>query len=242
MKPKVVLISVGLAGAIAFAQPGPREGGERRHADALPQECLERACSDACCMLADAGYQWLYAERERSPAEIYALEGLGAFSMAIPCACCGGVALAYVLDAPPASPNPAALAVAAVSAAALPLAAGLGAIHAGHRLREFGSKGWAIGGAYAGAVVGAGLAVAGFYLADRTGDYVVGLPFYTVGGLMVPVGAVVGYNSGVVREAGLYGPGFGGRLRLPALALTSAELPDHSVEYGVKVQVAGLKF
>jgi hypothetical protein len=240
MRPIAVLVAASLAAA--FAQPAPKENGERLHADAQTQECLDRACNDACCMFADAGFQWLYAERARSPAEVYALEGLGAFSVAIPFACCGGVALAYVLDAPPASPDRAGLAVAAASAVALPVAAGFGAIGAGNRLGEFGSKGWAIGGAYAGAIAGAGLAIVGFYLAERTEDYVTGLPFYIAGGLAVPAGAVVGYNSGVVRGAGPYGPDYGGRFRLPALALTSAELRDHSIEYGVKVQLAGLRY
>jgi hypothetical protein len=242
MRTNIVMVGVGLAAAIAFAQSMPKEGEERPRADVQTPECLDRACTEACCMVADAGFQWLYAERERSLAEVYALEGFGAFSVAIPCAICGGVALAYVLDAPPASPDRAGLAVAAASAVVLPVAAGFGAIGAGRKLGEFGSRGGAIGGAYAGAVVGAGLAVAGFYLADRAGNYAVGLPFYIVGGLAVPVGAVAGYNSGTVREAGPYGPGFGGRFRLPALALTSAQLSDHSVEYGVKVQVAGLRF
>jgi hypothetical protein len=70
----------------------------------------------------------------------------------------------------------------------------------------------------------------------------VGIPFYVVGGLAIPVGAVVGYNRSVEREGGSDQPSFGARLQVPAVALTCAELPDHSVEYGVKVQLAGLRF
>jgi len=68
------------------------------------------------------------------------------------------------------------------------------------------------------------------------------IPAYVLGGLAVPVGAVVGYNLGVPRETGPFGSHYRGRVGLPAVALTSTELPDHSVEYGVKVQFAGLRF
>ena len=61
-----------------------------------------------------------------------------------------------------------------------------------------------------------------------------------LGGLAIPAGAVVGYNVGVSREAPPFH--FGSRLQMPGVALTSVRLPDHSVEYGVKVQLAGLRF
>jgi hypothetical protein len=79
----------------------------------------------------------------------------------------------------------------------------------------------------------------GAYVGSNT-DKRAGIPFYVVGGLAIPVGAVIGYNTGIKREA--LGQGFEGRLQLPAVALTSTRLPDRSVEHGVKVQLAGLKF
>jgi len=132
--------------------------------------------------------------------------------------------------------NPRAVAVAyslaLVSAAALPAAAGYGTVRVGEELIEDGSKGWAFGGAYAGALA---LGSLGF-LYRQVGGAFIG----SAAGSMV--GAVVGYNLGGRREAGGYGLGFGGRLQPPGVALTCKELPDHSVEFGMKVQLAGLRF
>jgi hypothetical protein len=136
--------------------------------------------------------------------------------------------------------------VVGLCAAVAPAIAGSGAAGVGQRLGEHGSRGWAIGGAYAGGPLALGAIVLGRKIAygrDGWRDSNLDYPFYVLGGLCIPAGAVLGYNLGVPREAaGPQRPGIGSRLDLPAVALTSVELPDHSLEYGVKVQLAGLRF
>jgi hypothetical protein len=123
------------------------------------------------------------------------------------------------------------------AAAATPVLAGYGADKVGEQLGEDGSTGWAIGGAYAGAVVGAGLVCLGTTVGRSNA---VRIPSYVLGGLAVSVGAVAGYNLGIDRAAS---PSyFGGRIEAPGVTPTSVELPDHSVGYGVKVRLAGLRF
>ena len=185
---------------------------------------------------------------ERSRAEVYTLEGLGALPGVAGCGCLaagtGFIGFAalfshlYTDD-----PNPevssiamAAVCAAAVSAAVLPAAAAYGTTKVGHELGEAGADGLAYGGAYAGALVGTGLVWLGAILGGRTSD-AVGVPFYLLGGAAIPVGAVVGYNLGAPSRSHV-----GSRFQLPALALIDTRLPDRSVEHGVKVQLAGLKF
>jgi hypothetical protein len=96
-----------------------------------------------------------------------------------------------------------------------PFGCGLGTTIAGRSKYADGN----VGGAYTGAYIGCLLPLIGS-----------------------PIGAVIGYNTGNSRETGPFGLHRRYSLELPAVALTSAELPDHSVEYGVKVQVAGLRF
>jgi hypothetical protein len=96
-----------------------------------------------------------------------------------------------------------------------PFGCGLGTTIAGRSRYADGN----VGGAYAGAYVGCLLPLIGS-----------------------PIGAVIGYNTGTSRETGPFGLHRRYRLQLPAVALIGAELPDHSVEYGVKVQLAGLRF
>jgi MFS family permease len=201
-----------------------------------------------CCLaLASAADSLSSAAPQRSRAEVYALEGLGALPGIAGCGCLaagiGYIGFAAALSqAFSEDPNPevgsvamAAICVAAVSAAALPAAAAYGTAKVGAELGESGSQGMAYGGAYAGAVVGTALALLGGYVAGRTSD-LASIPFYVVGGLAVPAGAVVGYNLGTPAKS------VGGRLQVPNVALTGVELPDHSVEYGVKVQLAGVRF
>jgi hypothetical protein len=197
-----------------------------------------------CCMLSTAEAQVPWGgESQSSRAGAYALEGLGALGGVACAAGCGGAAYvvaigAAMMDSPDAASNAmtvAGVCVAGVCAAVLPAASGYGAAKMGENLGEDGSQVWAIGGAYIGVPVGAGLFLLGALLGQRTPGAAV--PLYVLGGLAIPVGAVVGYNFGTPS----YG-GFGGRLELPAMALTGAGLPDHSVEYGVRVQLAGLKF
>ena len=105
---------------------------------------------------------------------------------------------------------------------------------------EGGSKWAAVGGAYAGVVPGVGIAYAGHRLADSRHNGWLGVPFYALAALCVPAGAVVGYNLSITRKqvSGFLEL----RLESPGLTFASVELPDHSVEYGVKVQLAGLRF
>ena len=119
------------------------------------------------CLLSVTQAQDLWGgESERSRAEVYALEGLGALGGALCCSSCGGSALlvaasllegrdfhdAIGLAAP-------AYFAAAVAAAVLPAATAYGTIKVGAKLGEGGSRGWTYGGAYAGALVGTGLAM-----------------------------------------------------------------------------------
>jgi hypothetical protein len=175
----------------------------------------------------------------------YTLEGLGALPGMAGCYCLGvGFgAIAFMNAWSGGSKKGAvfvgAVSLSAVSLALLPPTAAWGTISVGERLGEHGSRGWAIGGAYAGLAVAVGSMASGVAidnsLRHRTGRYWY-VPFLVLSGLAVPVGSVVGYNLGAPSHS------VGGRLQSPSVALTGVELPDHSVEYGVKVQVAGLRF
>ncbi len=182
-----------------------------------------------------------------SRAGAYTLEGLGALPGMAGCYCMGvGFgAIAFMNAWSGGSKKGAvfvgAVSLSAVSLALLPPTAAWGTISVGERLGRHGSRGWAIGGAYAGLAVGVGsmassVAIANYSLRHRTGRYWY-VPFIVLSGLAVPLGSVVGYNLGAPSRSHI-----GSRLELPAVALTSAELPDHSVEYGVKVQLARLTF
>jgi hypothetical protein len=188
---------------------------------------------------------------QRSRVEAYALEGLGALPGFAGCGCLavGFGAVAFMAAWGGASKGAVAGAVSLelVSVAVLPAAAAWGTVSVGERLGEHGSTGWAIGGAYTGLAAGAGAIALGAIVANSTHPRVGvttywHVPFFVLGYLAVPVGAVVGYNLGAKREPGPSRPGLGGRLELPTVALAGTELPDHSVEYGVKVQLAGLRF
>jgi hypothetical protein len=191
--------------------------------------------------------------QERSRAQVYALEGLGALGGCVGSGCLavGGVAM-FVAAGEQYSSGEQALAVVglsvlAVSAAVMPAAAGYGAANVGDRLGEYGSLAGAIGGAYVGAVVGAGLSYGLASASSQTDEPQAWTDWAhtlapVVAALAANVGAVVGYNLGAPHETGPFGSRNRGRLELPAVALTSAKRPDRSVEYGVKVQLAGLRF
>ena len=199
------------------------------------------------CLAVTANSQELWGgESQRSPAGVYALEGLGALGGGVGCGCLGvvGAVLAlvvtgYDMDQPSNTAATAAYTgVMVVSAAALPAAVGYGAATTGERLGEDGSTEWAVGGAYIAALAGAAVGALGW--AMKSEPVYVSAAF--LGGVAVPVGAVVGYNRGTGtggRSGQLH---FGSRLQLPSVALASAELPDHSVERRVKIQLAGLRF
>jgi hypothetical protein len=186
--------------------------------------------------------------QERSRAEAYALEGLGVLPGAACCGCLGyGFALAAFLidwnNDNPGLANQGWVAVAGslalVSVAAVPAAAGFGTARVGRAIGENGSTGWAIGGAYAGVPVAIGGFALGQFVGNSPGNGNESpwrFPIFVLAGLAIPTGAVVGYNLGAPSKS------VGSRLEPPAVALTSVELPDHSMAYGVKVQLAGLRF
>ncbi len=204
------------------------------------------------CLLATAAAQEPWdGESPRPRALVYGLEGLGALGGVACAGGCGGAAALVAAVASgaldpdhsgPGDQNATSYvfySIAAICAAALPAATGSGAVKAGEQLGENGSPVGAFVGAYVGMLAGIGVG-----LASRNNYYGrwMNAPLFAVVGLGVPIGAVVGYNVGGSREPGLFGSRYHGKLGLPALALTSTELPDHSVEYGVKVQLAGLRF
>lgn len=185
-------------------------------------------------------------ELPRKPrAAVYALEGLGALPGMAGCGCLavgfGAVAFISAWGGGSKGMIAGAVSLEVASLALLPVAAAWGTISVGERLGEDGSKGWAIGGAYAGLAVTVGAIALGVAVVNSTHPRVGrstywDVPFDVVGALAIPVGAVAGYNLGVPSKV------IGARLQPPAVALMSTELPDHSVEYGVKVQLAGLRF
>ena len=195
------------------------------------------------CLVAVAAAQQPGQERpQRSRAGVYVLEGLGALPGMAGCGCLamgfGIVAIVAAWGGGSKGTVAGAVSLELVSVAVLPAAAAWGTVSVGERLGEHGSTGWAIGGAYAGlplAVVAIALGV--HAMNDPHGRDIsgLGIPLYLLGGLAIPVGAVVGYNLGAPSNM------VGGRLQPPCVALTSGELPDHSVEYGVKVQLAALR-
>ena len=198
------------------------------------------------CLVATAAADLPWDVPQRPRAQVYALEGLGALGgfavcglVVVPASSGIAIYIGLLLGAPDTVPGAVVFAVAVGSAGLLAPAAALGTIGVGRQLEEDGSVGWAFGGAYAGAVVGIGLATLGFHVATRSSD-LAGVSLCVLGGLAIPTGAVVGYNLGVGRDASP--SDFGSRLELPAVALTSTERLDHSVEYGVKAQLAGLRF
>jgi hypothetical protein len=197
---------------------------------------------------------------KKSRAQVYALEGLGALGGMTGCALGGAgcylaggavVGAAWLLTVLSGSDDSGLMegwygfgrVVGGLCAATVPAVAGFGAAAAGERLGEDGSRGWAIGGAYAGIPLAVGAIALGRWISyDRDGwrtsdlDY----PFYVLGGLCIPAGAVVGYNLGPKPTTASHA--FEDRILLPGAVLTSTRLPDHSIEYGVKVQLAGLRF
>lgn len=203
------------------------------------------------CLAAAAAAQQLRQEApQRSRARVYVLEGLGALGGTLGCGCLGAGAAVLLLAEgmnrystfEPGSDQlyVASVGVGLLTLVAAPAAVAQGAVLVGKKLGEDGSRSQAFVCAYAGEAVGAGLVVLGFGTIGATNKPGWAVPLFVAGALAMPAGAVYGYNTGVRREAPAHG--FEGRLELPAVALTGVELPDHSVEYGVKVQLAGLRF
>jgi hypothetical protein len=211
-----------------------------------------------CCVLAGQATQLrAQMEPQMSPAEVYAKEGLGALGGTACAASCGGAALGvaylcglglafnqeYGSDPGDWAVFEAALCVAGVCAAVLPAAAAYGTIRAGEDIGAYGSGDWAYGGAYAGLPLAVGAFALGIYVGNSPGQYGHShwdIPIFVLGGLAIPVGAVVGYNLGVKREAP---PSyFGGRFDVPRLAMTFRQCPDRTTEYGLNIRLVGVRF
>jgi hypothetical protein len=200
------------------------------------------------CLVVTADAQELWSgESQRPRALVYTLEGLGALGGCVGCLCVPvGAAYACGIDVFSDQTSETEQLIfaffLAVSALPLPAAVGLGVAGVGNRLDEDGSTGAAVLGAYGGAAVSVGLWLLASQVAASQMDgpspllLAATASMGVVGVLAIPVGAVVGYNLGAPSKS------VGGRLQAPSVALTGVELPDHSVEYGVKVQLAGLRF
>jgi hypothetical protein len=205
------------------------------------------------CLVATAGAQLLEQEVSQRPrALVYALEGLGALGGTV-CGAFGGGCTGCLAGAMFVGPmfsgsffenyntdwDAWGYVMLGIGAVVIPVSSGVAVSKVGSRLGEHGSRGSAIGGAYVGALVGAGIACLGFTASQSDAVHLIS---GILAGSTISAGAVVGYNLGNTGEAGTYQPELGSRLQPPAVALTSVELSDHSMEYGVKVQLAGLRF
>jgi hypothetical protein len=123
-----------------------------------------------------------------------------------------------------------------------PLGGAIGVRAAGNAWREGGTLGGATIGAYLGLVPSAGI---GYVCYRLTGEWntISDVPIYALGtacAVCVAAGATVGYNLSIPESSAV--GSLGERLESPGVTFTSTELPDHSVEYGVRVQLAGLRF
>ena len=113
-----------------------------------------------------------------------------------------------------------------------PFGCGLGTVLIGKSLHEDGYTGAAYGGAYAGLALGV---LAG--LVTKKWDVAVA-PMV----LLPPAGAYIAYRLGRIEPGWARTGTIDERLLAPGLAFASDELSDHSVEHGVRLQLAGLKF
>ncbi len=167
------------------------------------------------------------APPQRPRALVYALEAGGALGGV---AVCGGVAALSSIDF--------SQVLLTASIVGLPFATGCAVSLAGGALGERGKFGGAIIGAWAGAPLTIGV----LYVSMTTELYS-SLPGLVATAVLavapIPIGAVVGYNLSIPRTST---GTIGRRLRPPGVTFTSRELPDRSVEYGVRVRLAGLTF
>jgi hypothetical protein len=174
------------------------------------------------------------ARQQRPRALVYTLEAGGALGGVVACVGVYGLAFMLSLD----GFYPVGEIVLGASLVGLPFASGYGTYLAGDAIGEDGTAAGAIIGAWVGVPVALGFAFLAMAadLSDHH-DYVV--PGIALAVLTFPAGAVVGYNLSMPNEpVGV----FGKRLQAPGVTFTSVELPDHSVAYGVRVQLAGLRF
>lgn len=175
---------------------------------------------------------------------VYVVEGLGGLAGVGAGAACGaavafGVWELYAAVVPHAGLD--ALGAAFVSllvcGAALPACAGYGVSKVGENADEDGSTAGAYIGAYAALPVAIGIGVLG----GVTHNSAATIAAVTAATLTIPAGAVIGYswNSGRGADEPTF---FGHRLGLPAVAFDRVERGGHVAEYGVRVQLANVKF
>jgi len=190
----------------------------------------------AAALVVQVGWaQELPSEVTKRPrALVYALETGGALGGVA--ACVGVFGLSFLLST--SSPLLLGEIVFGASIAGLPFASAYGAYLAGNALDEEGT----VGGAILGALAGAPLTIGVLYVFMITELYS-SLPGLVATAVLavapIPIGAVAGYNLSIPRTST---GTIGRRLQPPGVTFTSVELPDHSVAYGVKVQLAGLRF
>lgn len=104
--------------------------------------------------------------------------------------------------------------------------------------REGGTLNGAAVGAYVGLIPGAGIGYVGYCLTGAWNTWA-NVPFYAVGAACVAAGATIGYNLSIPKTSAV--GGLGERLQPPGITFTSVEHLDHSVEYGVKVQLVTIR-
>ena len=175
------------------------------------------------------GAELPWAERPPKPRLlVYTLEAGGALGGVV---VCGGVAALSLIDL---SQD-----LLTASLVGLPFASACGTYLVGRALDEHGTAVGAIIGALVGVPVGLGIVAlsVGVYEPYHSQWAV---PMWAAAVLAPPVGALIGYNLSIPNPS--VGSGLGGRLQLPGVTFASRELPDHSKEYGVRVQLAGVRF
>jgi hypothetical protein len=174
---------------------------------------------------------------KRPRMQVYASEfaaGFGGFVVAG----VGGAALFMYYLLPFATSRPVVVATPALVVA--PAAGGLLVGQIGRNLHERGSELLAVVGAYAGLVPGAAIGYAGYRVTNGYANAWLAVPFCAAAVVCVAGGATFAYNSALpmTQATGFLDQ----RLEPPGMTFTSRELPDRSVEYGVRVQLAGLRF
>jgi hypothetical protein len=120
---------------------------------------------------------------------------------------------------------------------ALPACAGYGVTKVVSNTDDERSPAGAYIGAYAGLPVAIGICLLGSVISGHNSTATTTAA--VVGTLAIPAGAVVGYNLSSKRETRLYG---NRRVGLPLVMLDRVERSDRSTEYGVRVQLASVKF
>jgi hypothetical protein len=176
----------------------------------------------------------------------YLLEGLGGAVGLGAGAVCGvaaafGVGMMYSATVPNAgwgALNAAGVALLACGAA-LPACAGYGVNQVGGGMTEGGGSS---AGAYIGAYIALPVAVGLVALGQASETSAGTVAGWSLGALAIPTGAVVGYNWPSGREPGLHGARIDSRIGPPVVALDRVVRDDRTTEYGVRVQLASVRF